>query len=204
MIFGDQPAACKGEASIPLTLPPPAAGKRRRLDSRQMPNETARCTAVLPRPGEIGYGVITRPRRRPPRERGNSLRLPVSLFAAVFLLAAGEARAQAPAYILVDVGAGTVIGQRDANKLWFPASVTKLMTAYLAFEAMKTGRLKPTSPVTVSANALAEPPSKMGYKVGTVMNLDNALKMMIVKSANDIAVAIAETVGGSEARFVAA
>ena len=87
-----------------------------------------------------------------------------------FCSAAAAARAQAPAYIVVDVGAGTVIGQRDADKLWFPASVTKLMTAYLTFEALKTGRLKLTSPVTVSANALAEPPSKMGFKVGTVMN----------------------------------
>ncbi len=109
----------------------------------------------------------------------------------------------APAFIVVDLDAGVVLGQRDADRIWHPASVTKLMTAYLAFEALKSGQIKLTSPVTVSANALSEPPSKMGYKVGTVMTVDNALKMMIVHSANDIAVAISETVGGSEDRFVA-
>src|SRR5690606_991652 len=79
----------------------------------------------------------------------------------------------------------------------------KLMTAYVVFDQLKAGRLKLTSPVKVSAHALAQAPSKMGFKVGTVMNVDNALKMMIVKSANDIATAGAETVGGSEAGFVA-
>jgi D-alanyl-D-alanine carboxypeptidase len=78
------------------------------------------------------------------------------------------------------------------------------MTAYLTFQALKTGRLKLTSPVIETENALAEPPSKMGFAAGTSMTVDNALKMMLVHSANDIAVAIAETVGGgSEARFVA-
>jgi D-alanyl-D-alanine carboxypeptidase len=76
-----------------------------------------------------------------------------------------------------------------------------MMTAYVTFEALRSGQLKPTSPVKVSAHALAQAPSKMGFKVGTVMNVDNALKMMLVKSANDIAVAVAETVGGSEAKF---
>jgi len=95
-----------------------------------------------------------------------------------------------------------VLGQRDADKVWYPASVTKLMTAYLTFQALKTGQLKLTSPVIESANALAEPPSKMGFAVGTSMTVDNALKMLIVHSSNDIAVALAEAVGGSEARFV--
>ena len=110
---------------------------------------------------------------------------------------------QDPAYIVVDVGRGAVIGHRDSDQRWQPASLTKLMTAYLTFKALQSGQLKLTSPVVVSAHALAQPPSKMGYKVGTVINLDNALKMMIVHSSNDIAMAIAETVGGSEAGFVA-
>lgn len=130
----------------------------------------------------------------------------LTLLVAVFLLsfAGWSARAdQGPAYIVVDVGRGVVLNSDNANKLWPPASITKVMTAYLTFKALRTGQLTLTSPVVVSKNALAEPPSKMGYKVGTVINLDNALKMMIVRSANDIAVAIAETVGGTESRFVA-
>jgi D-alanyl-D-alanine carboxypeptidase len=154
-------------------------------------------------------------------------RLPLALAAVCFLLAgvsAGEAKqaagavkkpaadaqpvaavpAQPAAYIVVDADSGMVLGQRDSDKVWYPASVTKLMTAYLTFQALKTGRLKLTSPVIETANALAEPPSKMGFAAGTSMSVDNALKMMLVHSANDIAVAVAETVGGgSEARFVA-
>jgi D-alanyl-D-alanine carboxypeptidase len=110
---------------------------------------------------------------------------------------------QRPAYILVDVGRGAVIEYRDSDKLWAPASLTKMMTAYLTFKALESGQLKLTSPVVISAHALAQPPSKMGYKVGTIINIDNALKMMIVHSSNDIAMAIAETIGGSEAAFVA-
>ena len=124
--------------------------------------------------------------------------------AAVLLLAAAPAfGAQSPAHIVVDLDAGTVIAHKDAAKLWHPASVTKLMTAYVTFRAMKAGAITSETRVVVSQHALNEPPSKMGYKVGTDMTLDNALKMMIVRSANDIAMAIAETVGGSESGFVA-
>ena len=118
------------------------------------------------------------------------------------LLAATPALAGGPAYILVDVDSGTVLDHDQSDALWHPASLTKLMTAYLAFKALKEGDLKLTSPVTISQHALDQAPAKMGFKVGTVMNVDNALKMMLVHSANDIAVAMAETVGGSEPKFV--
>lgn len=108
-----------------------------------------------------------------------------------------------PAYIVVDANSGAVLSDNQSAALWHPASVTKLMTAYVTFDAIKAGSLKMTSPVKISAHALAQAPAKMGYKVGTVLNVDNALKMMLVKSANDVAVAIAETVGGSEQNFVA-
>jgi D-alanyl-D-alanine carboxypeptidase len=127
-----------------------------------------------------------------------------ALFAAIFLAAATSATAaQEPAYIVVDADNGSVLLNSQADQLWYPASVTKLMTAYVTFQALKAGRMKLTSAVTISPNALAQPPAKMGFKVGTVLNVDNALKMMLVKSANDIAVAVAEAVGGSESRFVA-
>lgn len=125
---------------------------------------------------------------------------------AAFLLIAFAPPAFAdhsPVHIVVDLGSGKVIDHSGAGKLWQPASVTKIMTGYVAFKAMKSGKLTPESRVVVTKNALKEPPSKMGYKVGTDMTLDDALKMMIVRSANDIAVAIAETVGGTEAKFIA-
>lgn len=122
--------------------------------------------------------------------------------ALVYCGASPRAAASAPAYIVIDMETGTVVNHGEATTLWHPASVTKLMTAYVTFRALKSGQLSLESPVIVSQNALKEPPSKMGYKVGTAMTTDNALKMMIVRSANDIAVAIAETVGGNEQSFV--
>src|SRR5438552_2826600 len=131
------------------------------------------------------------------------VRLSLGVAAFCLLLASVPAlAAQSAAYIVVDADSGVVLGQRDADKVWYPASVTKLMTAYLTFQALRTGQIKLTSPVIESANALGEPPSKMGFAVGTSMTADNALKMMLVHSANDIAVALSETVAGSESRFI--
>jgi D-alanyl-D-alanine carboxypeptidase len=131
------------------------------------------------------------------------LRYLIHLLAVVFLLAGAEAQAaQGPSYIVVDVDSGMVILDRNSNAPWYPASITKLMTAYVTFKALKAGRVTLASTVTESQNAQNEPPSKMGFKVGTTMDLDNALKMMLVHSANDIAVAVAESVGGSEPAFV--
>ncbi len=132
------------------------------------------------------------------------MRLTVRLLALIVVLIAGPVRAaDGPAYILVDVGSGTVLDSRDADHRWQPASLTKLMTAYLTFKALRDGTLTPTSPVKISAKATTQAPAKMGYKAGTIVNVDNALKMLLVKSANDIAMALAETIGGSESGFVA-
>jgi D-alanyl-D-alanine carboxypeptidase len=106
------------------------------------------------------------------------------------------AQAQAGTSILIDAGTGKVLAEENALQRWYPASLTKLMTTYIAFKALKSGQLTITSPVKISANAAKQPPSRMGYRLGQVLNLDNALKIMLVKSANDIAVAVGETAGG--------
>jgi D-alanyl-D-alanine carboxypeptidase len=130
-------------------------------------------------------------------------RLPAILAAIGLLIASVPALASTgPSYIVVDADSGSVLSEGQSSALWHPASLTKLMTAYIVFDALKAGTLKITSPVKVSVHALAQAPAKMGFKVGTVMNVDNALKMMLVKSANDIAIALAETVGGTEINFV--
>jgi D-alanyl-D-alanine carboxypeptidase len=125
--------------------------------------------------------------------------------AAVSVLA-GVIAASAPALanptILFDLKTGAVLSHKDAFRRWHPASLTKLMTAYVTFRALAAGELELTSPIKVSKNSAAEPPSKMGFKPGQVMSLDNALKMMLIKSANDIAMAVAENVGGTEKAFV--
>jgi len=118
-------------------------------------------------------------------------------------LSAPAFAAQEPAFIVFDLQSGNVLAQREAGRLWHPASLTKLMTAYVTFKALRSGEVNDKTTVVVSKNALREPPAKMGYKVGTEIDLDQALKMMLVRSANDIAVAVAETVGkGSEAAFI--
>lgn len=120
--------------------------------------------------------------------------------AAVFVSASG---AFANPHMVIDVRTGRVIAHDEAFRKWYPASLTKLMTAYVTFKALKTGRLSLDSTVTMSKKAADQPASKMYFKPGSKLTLDSALKLMLVKSANDIAVAIGETVGGSLDQFVA-
>ena len=85
----------------------------------------------------------------------------------------------------------------NATMPWYPASVTKIMTAYVTLKAVKEGRLTLERSLTVSPVAASQSPSKMGFKPGTQVTVENALAMMMVKSANDMAVVLAEGVGGS-------
>ena len=97
---------------------------------------------------------------------------------------------------------GTVFYAEDPDVPWFPASLTKLMTAYVAFQAMKEGTVKPETNVVCSKKATEQAPSKLWLKEGDSITLETALKVLIVKSANDVAVMIAETVAGSEEAFI--
>jgi D-alanyl-D-alanine carboxypeptidase len=119
------------------------------------------------------------------------------MLVAAALLAAAPRMAQAEALLLIEADTGKVLQAENATYPWYPASVTKIMTAYVALKAVKEGRMTLDTLLTVSPAAAAQSPSKMGFKPGTQVTLDNALKMMMVKSANDIAVVIAEGVGGS-------
>jgi D-alanyl-D-alanine carboxypeptidase len=107
----------------------------------------------------------------------------------------------AEALLLIEADSGRVLQAENATYPWYPASVTKLMTAYVTLKAVKEGRISLNSPFVVSTNALAQAPTKMGFKIGTVVTVDNALKMLMVKSANDMAVLLAEGVSGSIEAF---
>lgn len=120
---------------------------------------------------------------------------------ALWLALAGGA-AQATPLLLVDMNNGAVLYEQQAGASWHPASLTKLMTALVTFTAIANGRVDLDTPVIMSAHALNAPPSKIGFPVDTGVRMEDALNLLIVKSANDIAVAIAETVSGSEAAFV--
>jgi len=126
----------------------------------------------------------------------------LGLAALLPALALIPAAAHATPVLLVEADSGRVLEQQEAGKPWYPASVTKLMTVYVALAAVKQGRIGMDTPITVSARAASQAPSKMGFKPGTQVTLDNALKMVLVKSANDMAVVVAEGVGGSLPAFV--
>jgi D-alanyl-D-alanine carboxypeptidase len=110
-------------------------------------------------------------------------------------------KAAAEALILVEVESGKVLHAENATQPWYPASVTKIMTAYATLRAVKEGKITLDKLIAVSHNAAAQSPVKMGFPVGTTVTVDNAIKMLMVKSANDIAVVLAEGVSGSVENF---
>ena len=143
-----------------------------------------------------------------PRDQMFSRRSPLVRILAFAIVAGALAgwttrQAGAEATIVVDVNTGKVLHAENATYPWYPASVTKLMTTYTTLRAVREGRITLNSLFTVSANAAAQSPTKMGFPVGTQVTVDNAIKMLMVKSANDMAVLLAEGVSGSIENFAA-
>ncbi len=104
--------------------------------------------------------------------------------------------------LLTEPATGLVIYAEDADQPWRPASLTKLMTAYIVFEAIRDGKLSPEDMVTSSKLSQSQPPSKLGLPLGQQLKVDLAIKALIIKSANDVAVMLAEKVGGTSDAFV--
>lgn len=119
------------------------------------------------------------------------------------LILAGLVPARANPMLLVDMDSFEVLYAQEAGQPWHPASLTKMMTAYVAFEELSKGTVTLDTPVTLSKHAVNQAPSRSGLKAGGTMTLKDALYVLIVKSANDVAMGIAETIGGSETAFVA-
>lgn len=105
------------------------------------------------------------------------------------------------ASMVVDAKTGRVLHASNADAQRHPASVTKVMTLYLLFEQLEKGRYNLDSPLRVSANAASQAPSKLGLAAGETIRVEDAIKALVTKSANDIAVTVAENVGGSEDTF---
>src|SRR5581483_2372234 len=124
-------------------------------------------------------------------------KLVCTALSAAVLSGAALHEAKAEATLLIEADTGKVLQAENAGQAWYPASVTKLMTAYVTLRAVKDRKISLDTLLTVSPNAVAQQPSKMGFKAGIQVTVDNALKMLMVKSANDIAVVLAEGVGGS-------
>lgn len=107
------------------------------------------------------------------------------------------------AAVMIDAASGEVLFSSRADSPRYPASITKVMTLYLAFEAMAAGRLSPSDLIRISPRAAAQPPSKLGLRAGSTIRVDEAINALAIKSANDVAVAMAEHIGGTESRFAA-
>jgi D-alanyl-D-alanine carboxypeptidase len=124
--------------------------------------------------------------------------------AAVFLALPNIALAGRYSAILIDVTNGEVLLAQDADNPRFPASLTKMMTLYMAFDALKAGQLKLDQQLAVSSEVAAQRPSSIGLRKGERISVQDAIAAVVTKSANDAAVALAEAMAGSEAKFAKA
>ncbi|RWC87907.1 MAG: D-alanyl-D-alanine carboxypeptidase [Mesorhizobium sp.] len=107
------------------------------------------------------------------------------------------------AAIVVDGKSGKQLFEVNSTAQRYPASLTKMMTLYLLFEAMDTGRVTKETQIPVSDHAASQPPTKMRFRRGETIDVDSAIRAIVVKSANDVAVAVGEYLGGSEDQFAA-
>ena len=105
------------------------------------------------------------------------------------------------AALVVDGNNGKVLYQVNAEAARYPASLTKMMTIYMTLEALEAGRLTKSTPIPVSAYAASRPPTKIGFRPGQTIDVDSAIYALVTKSANDVAVALGEALGGTEERF---
>lgn len=103
--------------------------------------------------------------------------------------------------LVINAATGEELFAEDASAPRYPASLTKMMTLYLLFEAVSSGRYSLSSPLNVSANAASQPPAKIGLKAGSTITVEQAARALSVKSANDVGVAVAENLAGSEQAF---
>jgi D-alanyl-D-alanine carboxypeptidase len=115
--------------------------------------------------------------------------------------AAAEAYQPSFASIVVDGNSGKVLQSTNADSPRHPASLTKIMTLYLLFERLENGKVKLTTEMPVSAHAASQAPSKLGLKPGETIRVETAIRAIVTKSANDVAVIVAETLGGDETSF---
>ncbi|TGQ38567.1 MULTISPECIES: D-alanyl-D-alanine carboxypeptidase family protein [unclassified Mesorhizobium] len=107
------------------------------------------------------------------------------------------------AAVVVDARTGKTLFEVNSTAPRYPASLTKMMTLYLLFEALDSGRISKQTLIPVSANAARQPPTKLRFRRGETIDVDSAIRAIVVKSANDVAVAVAEYLGGSEEAFAA-
>src|ERR1019366_2865556 len=115
--------------------------------------------------------------------------------------AAAESYEPSASSIVVDANSGAVMQATNADSPRHPASLTKIMTLYLLFERLEAGKIKLSTEMQASAHAAAQAPSKLGLKPGESIRVETAIRAIVTKSANDVAVIVAEALAGDEPDF---
>ena len=123
------------------------------------------------------------------------------LLAVVAAVAVALSPSAAGPALLFDLASGRVLYAEDQDDQWFPASLTKIITAYLVFEALRDGKLTLQQKVRMSELAHSQPPSRIGLPVGAEITVETAIQAVIIKSANDASVMLAEAVAGTQEAF---
>ncbi len=122
------------------------------------------------------------------------------LTASVLMLVSHTAMSRHAA-LLIDADSGNVLYEMEANQSWYPASLTKLMTLYMAFSALESGRLRLSDSMNISSHAAHQPTSKLGLRAWDSISVEDAILAVVTRSANDAAVVLAERIGGTESQF---
>lgn len=135
------------------------------------------------------------------RSLAGSLVAALVLVTGLGLLSPALAAAERYAAIVIDVNTGKTLFERNADDPRYPASLTKMMTLYILFEELTARRMSLATPLRVSVRASQQAPSKLGLKPGDTITAGEAIRALVVKSANDVAVVIAENIGGTEDAF---
>jgi D-alanyl-D-alanine carboxypeptidase len=129
----------------------------------------------------------------------------IKLFAALFtltvVLLSGHVAHARHAVLVYDVASGRVLHEENGYEKRYPASLTKMMTLYLLFEQLRDGRMSMQTPMHVSARAAAQPQTNISLRKGTTITVEQAIKALVIRSANDVAVVVAENVSGSVEKF---
>src|SRR4029077_16636045 len=121
--------------------------------------------------------------------------------AQIAAVASPSGPVQAGPYVVVDAATGETLLERNAGAYWYPASLTKMMTIYLIFEELKSGRLALATPLPFSEQSRAMPPSKLGLGPGQTITVEQGLLSLVARSANDVAAAFGELISGSVPAF---
>ncbi|WP_374311469.1 D-alanyl-D-alanine carboxypeptidase [Dongia sp.] len=126
----------------------------------------------------------------------------LAILALISVLGQGVAQAKpVAASIVVDAETGEVLSRSNADAITYPASLTKMMTLYLLFDALDQGTIKLNDRITFSKNAASEPATNMNVNAGDTISVETAILAMVVRSANDVSTAVGERLGGTEAAF---